>query len=248
VKAEQKKADAKRKAEAESAPEAKAESAPEAEAPAPVVAIANTTLGRYRAEIDAVKSVDAETLKAMGFATVEEAVESTLKSIAIRAKISIDGLQAQLASLSKPSRTGKREADKNTRDSLIGKTQSFLGCGNLAIAEFRGDVKLSDAEKIRAFNATGEIGDALSTALLEGFAPVGAMSMFWNPRAQIPEAADGLSVYIGGWDDNSPNPRYQYAPRKCPISKRSGYRDDSFEPQMLDVMQSAPAPDSEAES
>ena len=53
--------------------------------------------------------------------------------------------------------------------------------------------------------------------------------MFWNPKAQNPESGDGLAVYIGGWEDGSKNLRYQYGPRKCPISKRSGYRDDSFD-------------------
>jgi hypothetical protein len=140
-----------------------------------------------------------------------------------------------LEALKTKSNTGKREADKGTRDALITETQDLLGIVNLAVSHKRGQVILTPAQKAQVFDALAEKGEILTNHLRTSFSPIGGMTMVWNPLSQVPEANDGLAVYIGGWDDGSKNPRYQYAPRKCPISKRSGYRVDSFEATVMKV-------------
>ena len=192
--------------------------------------IAPTTLGRYKAEIEAVKTATKKELKAMGFDSVETAIDTTKKSIALRLKISVKELDTMMENLkAKNANSGKREADKATRDQLITETQDLLSVVNLATAVKRNVIVLSDKDKIKAFNALGDFGEVITDHLKNSFSPVGGMTMFWNPQSQVQSANDGLAVYIGGWEDGSKNLRYQYAPRKCPISKRSGYRDDSFD-------------------
>lgn len=202
--------------------------------------IAPTTLGRYKAEIESVNTATKKELKAMGFDSPDDAMLATKKSIALRLKVSIAELDALFDALQKSHpNAGKRESDKNSRDALIVQTQDMLSVVNLAVACKRGQVKLTDAEKVKAFDALGEFGEVLTDNLLKSFAPIGGMSMFWNPQCQVATASDGLAVYIGGWEDGSNKPRYQYAPRKCPISKRSGYRVDSFDVPMFKVVAKA---------
>ncbi len=194
------------------------------------------TLGRYRAELSTVREATADVLESMGFVNVEEAVTATYKSLAIRAGVTVEDLTERIDALtSRSSGGGVREADKVTRDTLITETQDALAPLNLAINSHRGLVVLTTQQKARAFDQQGKTGDALATHLLKSFPPVGGMSMVWNPRCQNPTSDDGLGVYVGGWEDGSKNLRFQYSPRKCPVSKRSGYRDDSFQVPMLDI-------------
>ena len=191
--------------------------------------IAPTTLGRYKAEIEAVNSSTKKELKAMGYTDTEEAISQVKKSIALRLKLSVADLDTMLEALKKSNpNSGKREADKNTRDALVIETQDLLGVVNLAVSQKRGEVELSIEDKAKAFDALGETGEVLTDHLMTSFSPIGGMTMLWNPQSQVAEAGNGLAVYIGGWEDGAKNLRYQYAPRKCPISKRTGYRDDSF--------------------
>jgi hypothetical protein len=141
----------------------------------------------------------------------------------------LDDYVNMLESLNKKSETGKRDKDKLTRDSLITETQDLLSIVNLAVSVKRGESQLTPKQKAKCFDVLADYGEVLTNHLKTAFSPIGGMSMFWNPSSQAKDGKDGLSVYIGGWEDGSNKPRYQYAPRKCPISKRSGYRDDSFE-------------------
>jgi len=159
----------------------------------------------------------------------EDQIKQVMEVDARLLNLTLEEYQSELEKLNKPSSTGKREQDKATRDQLITETQDLLSIVNLALSARRGEVTLSPKQKQAVFDRLGEYGETLTTHLKTAFAPVGGMSMFWNPKAQNPESGDGLAVYVGGWSDGSKNLRYQYAPRKCPISKRSGYRDDSFD-------------------
>ena len=195
-----------------------------------------TTLGRYKAEIEAIKSATKKELKSLGYDSIDIAIDNTMKSIALRLKISVKDLNDQFEALKKSNpNSGKREADKSCRDSLITETQDLLSVVNLATANKRKECELTSKQKIAAFNALGEFGESLTDHLKSSFSPIGGMSMFWNPSAQVATAQNGLAVYIGGWEDGSKNLRYQYAPRKCPISKRTGYRSDSFDCPVFEV-------------
>jgi hypothetical protein len=191
-----------------------------------------STLGRNRKRYETMKQLDGMTDK-----KVNEAMKLDIDLYNKQNKTSftLDDYVKMLESLNKPSQTGKRDADKATRDELITQTQDLLSVVNLAVSSKRGEVTLSPKAKAKAFDVLGEFGDVLTNHLKTAFSPIGGMSMLWNPSSQVAEAKDGLSVYIGGWDDGSKNPRYQYAPRKCPISKRSGYRDDSFDVAIHDL-------------
>jgi len=182
--------------------------------------IAPTTLGRNRARYENMRQLDGIT---------EEQVNQAIELDAKLLNVTLEEYLAELAKLNKPSGSGKREQDKVTRDSLITETQDLLSVVNLAVSIKRGDTTITPKQKQRIFDKLGEYGEVLTNHLKTAFSPVGGMSMFWNPSSQVPESTDGLAVYIGGWEDGSKNLRYQYAPRKCPISKRSGYRDDSFD-------------------
>jgi len=136
-------------------------------------------------------------------------------------KSSIKILALNIETLPKASNSGKREADKVTRDTLIVETQELNAVNNLAILSHRGEVSLTDADKVKAFDAMGERGDTLASHLNTAFDGVKALTMIHAPE-------NLLCVHIAGWEDGSKNYRFQYAPRKLPITKRSGYRDDSF--------------------
>jgi len=199
--------------------------------------IAPTTLGRNRARYENMRQLDGVTDD-----QIKEAMEIDAKLLGV----SIDEYIAELDKLNKPSKTGKREQDKMTRDNLIMETQDLLGVVNLAVSVKRGETTITPKQKQHIFDALGVTGEVLTNHLKTAFSPVGGMSMFWNPSCQIPDAVDGLAVHIGGWEDGSKNLRYQYAPRKCPVSKRSGYRDDSFSVPMYSLKpkpQSEPKPE-----
>jgi len=182
--------------------------------------IAPTTLGRNRAKYENMRQLDGIT---------EEQINQAMELDAKLLNLTLDDYIAELAKLNKPSSTGKREQDKQTRDALITETQDLLSIINLAVSAKRGESIVTAKQKQRIFDKLGEYGEVLTNHLKTAFSPIGGMSMFWNPSSQVSDAKDGLAVYIGGWEDGSKNLRYQYAPRKCPISKRSGYRDDSFD-------------------
>ena len=135
--------------------------------------------------------------------------------------ISFEDYKADIETLPKAANSGKREADKVTRDKLIVETQDLNAVNNLAIQSHRGEVTLSKADKVKAFDAMGERGDTLASHLNTAFDGVKALTMIHAPE-------NLLCVHIAGWEDGSKNYRFQYAPRKLPITKRSGYRVDSF--------------------
>jgi len=191
--------------------------------------IAPTTLGRYLKEIEAAKNATAKELKALGYKDNSEAENMTKKSIALRLKVTLKELDTLIASAKKSGGVGVRESDKNHRDTLIMETSTLSSIVNLATGYHRKVIPMTDKEKISAFEALAVIGDTLTTHCKTAFPPVGGMTMLWCPSCQDKTKDDGLAPYIGGWGDGSKNMRYQYAPRKCPISKRSGYRDDSFQ-------------------
>jgi len=207
--------------------------------------IAPTTLGRYKNEIEAAKGATKKELKALGYEDNAQAELMVKKSIALRCKVSVKKLDEMLAELKKNNPTvGVRETDKISRDALVVETQSVLGLVNLAVACKRGQV-MTIEDKALAFDILGDTGEKLTNHLKDSFAPVGGMTMLWNPQCQVQEAEDGLAVYIGGWADGSKNLRFQYAPRKCPISKRAGYRDDSFAVPITDIHPVEPEPEPE---
>ena len=189
-----------------------------------VKTISPSTLGRYRKKYDLMRT-DKDTKKLVS-ATVK--LDLKLLNKQYGTSYTLDDFTAMLEKLNKPTSAGKREADKLTRDQLITETQDMLSVVNLAVGVARGNTTLTPKQKQQCFDKLGEVGGVLTDHLKTAFTPIGGMSMLWNPSSQLDTASDGLAVYIGGWEDGSKNPRYQYAPRKCPISKRSGYRDDSF--------------------
>ena len=184
--------------------------------------------GRYAKQYRNLKSILTEEKK-----TPEEIAQEIDKRMVLDAKankIPLDAFKAGVAereAKQKTSQSGKREADKVTRDELIQKSQDFCGVNNLAIKSARGEVKLTDAEKVKAFDAIGKTGNDFSSFMVNAFG-VGGISMLWNPSCVDKAKPSLLATHIGGWEDGSKNLRYQYAPRKLPIAKRSGYRDVSF--------------------
>jgi hypothetical protein len=191
-----------------------------------VKTISPSILGRNRKKYETMRQLDG-----VGDKEVKSAMKLDLKVYNKEkgTEFTLDEYVAMLEALNKPKGAGKRDADKVTRDALITETQDLLGVVNLAVSHKRGQVTLTSKEKVKAFDALAQFGTVLSDHLKTSFSPIGGMTMVWNPQSQVPTAGDGLAVYIGGWEDGSNKPRYQYAPRKCPISKRSGYRDDSFD-------------------
>lgn len=197
-----------------------------------VTTISPSILGRNRKKYETMKSLDGMTDKQI---KSTKNLDVKLYNKEHKTSFTLEDYQTMLDSLNKPSSTGKREADKSTRDALITETQDMLSVVNLAVVNKRGDCTLTTKQKVKAFDMLGEFGDVLTNHLKTAFSPIGGMSMLWNPSSQVETANNGLAVYIGGWEDGSKNLRYQYAPRKCPISKRSGYRDDSFNVAILDI-------------
>lgn len=200
------------------------------------VEIAPTVLGRKRAEYANLAKLDGITDK-----VIKDRMQQDAKLFGVTLKQYTE----QLDALNKKSTSGKREQDKRTRDQLVTDTQDLLGVVNLAGMTSRGEVTLTTKEKVKAFDLLGKQGVILGDHLATSFDNVGAISMLWTPNADNP--FHQFSVYIGGWEDGAKNLRYQYAPRKLPISKRSGYRDDSFSIPIADVTTKPKAPKVETE-
>lgn len=190
-----------------------------------VKTINNSILGRNRKKYDTMKTLESVT---------EKEIENSMKlDIEIYNKqnntsFTLDDYKTMLEKLNKPSNKGKREEDKITRDNLISATQDFCGCANLAISAKQEKVKLSNKQKLEFFDKFSDISEKLNNLMVTSFDNVGAITMLWSPACIEKSANTGMSVHVGGWDDGAKNPRFQYAPRKRPIAKRSGYLDNSF--------------------
>lgn len=180
--------------------------------------ISPSTLGRERKRYLEMSQLDGVTKR-----QIEAQMKIDAKRYAkkLNKDISFDDYKADIETLPKSSNTGKRESDKVERDTLIVETQELNAINNLAIESQRGNVTLTDGDKVKVFNAMGKCGDTLATHLHKAFDGVQALTMIHAPNSL-------LCVHIAGWEDGSKNYRFQYAPRKLPITKRSGYRDDSF--------------------
>ena len=195
--------------------------------------ISPSTLGRERKRYFEMSQLDGVTKK-----QVEAQMKLDAKRYAkkLNKPISFEDYKADIETLPQRSNSGKREADKVTRDTLIVETQELNAVNNLAILSHRGEVTLTEADKVKAFDAMGERGDTLASHMNTAFDGVKALTMIHAPD-------NLLCVHIAGWEDGSKNYRFQYAPRKLPITKRSGYRDDSFTAPVYNVN---PTPETEA--
>jgi len=181
--------------------------------------ISPSTLGRERKRYSEMSELDEVTKKQVDAQMRLDAKRYAKK---LNKDISFEDYKTDIETLPQRSGTGKREAEKVTRDALIVETQEVNAVNNLAILSHRGEVELVDAQKIEVFDAMGEKADILASHLHTAFDGVKALTMIHAPD-------NLLCVHIAGWEDGSKNLRFQYAPRKIPITKRSGYRDDSFE-------------------
>ncbi len=188
--------------------------------------VSKSTLGRKRREYENLAKIDGVT---------EADVAKRQSEDAKIFGISLEEYTAQLEALKKPTSQGKREADKVMRDTLIAQTQEFLGFCNLAIKAERGEVKMDVAQTKAVFGNFGKVCDTLATTLLKAFDGYGAMTMIYTPKAVDKTADNLLAVHCGGWGDGSKNLRYQYAPRKLAVAKRSGYHDKSFVAVVADI-------------
>ncbi len=187
--------------------------------------ISPSTLGRERARYNEMKALDGVTKKQV---LAQMKLDAKRYAKKLQKEISFEDYKADIETLPKTSGTGKRESDRVTRDHLITQTQEVNAVNNLAILSHRGEVTLSDAEKVTAFDALGERAHTLAHTMTTAFDGVKALTMIHAPD-------DLLCVHIAGWEDGSKNLRFQYSPRKVPITKRSGYRDDSFEAPIFEV-------------
>ena len=216
--------------------------------------IDNSTLGRMRKAYDTFLTLDGK--------TQDDARNKLSDDIAVYnsqhgSKYTVDDILSKFESLNKSSGDGSRKRDKETREKMITDTQNYLSVGNVATLYHRGMIKLSDTQKIALFEKHAENSDILTTLLSESFDGIGGMSLIWSPydNDTYPNPDRLLSCHVGGWYDNSPNLRYQDAPRRIPLpnttevisgdtgilpanysprkvtkGKRSGYRDESFTP------------------
>ena len=196
--------------------------------------ISPSTLGRERKRYLEMSALDGVTKKQV---LAQMKLDAKRYAKKLSKDISFEDYKADIETLPKSSNTGKREADKVTRDELITQTQDFNAVANLAIQSQRSEVSLTDEQKVIAFDEMGKRGDILAHHLTTAFDGVKALTMIHAPD-------DLLCVHIAGWEDGSKNYRFQYAPRKLPITKRSGYRDDSFTAPVFEI---APAPAPKAE-
>lgn len=192
--------------------------------------ISPSTLGRERKRYLEMSQLDGVTKKQVEAQMKLDAKRYTKK---LTKDISFEDYKADIETLPKAANTGKRESDKVERDKLIAETQELNAINNLAIQSHRGEVSLTDSDKVNAFDAMGVAGDTLATHMVNAFDKVGAMTMIHAPNSL-------LCVHIAGWEDGSKNFRYQYAPRKLPITKRSGYRDDSFTAPVYSIAETPP--------
>jgi len=182
--------------------------------------ISKSTLGRKRKEYENLAKIDGVTEADITKRQAEDA-----KIFGIEFEEYLNAISA----LNKPSNSGKREQDQQTRDNLIIETQDFLAPINTAIKFQRGDVKLSSKQMIVLFKEVAKTATTLTDNLISAFDGIGGMTMIHSPHVVDKSKPKLLSVHIAGWEDGSKKLRYQYSPRKIPISKRSGYRDDSLD-------------------
>ena len=180
--------------------------------------ISPSTLGRERKRYLEMSQLDGVTKKQV---LAQMKLDAKRYAKKLNKDISFEDYKADIETLPKASNTGKRESDKQTRDQLILETQELNAVNNLAILSHRGEVSLTDSDKVKAFDAMGERAHTLAEHMYTAFDGVKALTMIHAPESL-------LCVHIAGWEDGSKNFRFQYAPRKMPITKRSGYRDDSF--------------------
>jgi len=196
--------------------------------------ISPSTLGRERKRYLEMSQVKGVTKKQV---TAQMRIDAKRYALKLKKDISFEDFKTDIETLPKRTGTGKREANKLERDRLIVETQGLNAIANLAIRAQRGEVELRDSDKVTAFDTLGERGDILATHLQSAFDNVGGLTMVHAPQGL-------LCVHIAGWEDGSKNLRFQYSPRKIPISKRSGYRDDSFEAPIFEIpAPPAPAPE-----
>jgi len=191
--------------------------------------ISPSTLGRERKRYFELSQLDGVTKKQI---EAQMKVDAKRYAKKLNKEISFEDYKLDIETLPQRTNSGKREHDKVERDALIVETQHLNAPINLAILSDRGEVELSNADKVIAFNELGKHGNILTTHLVSAFDKVGAMTMLHAPQSL-------LCVHIAGWEDGSKNLRFQYAPRKLPITKRSGYRDDSF---IAPIFEIAPKP------
>lgn len=190
-----------------------------------------STLGRERNRYAEMRLISGVTEKQV---TAQMKIDAQRYAAKLKKTISFADYKTDIETLPTRSNSGKREADKLERDTLIIQTQDVNAVTNTAILSHLKLAKLSDADKVVAFDALGERASVLAVHLNTGFDKFGAMTM-----THAPNPHGLLCVHIAGWEDGSKNLRYQYAPRKLPISKRSGYRDDSL---VAPVFEIAPVP------
>ena len=197
--------------------------------------ISPSTLGRERKRYFEMSQLDGVTKK-----QVEAQMKLDAKRYAkkLAKDISFEDYKADIETLPQRSNSGKRESDKLTRDNLIVKSQERNALDNLAILSHRGEVTLTDADKIAAFDQQGAVCDDLGTYMNEGFDGVGSVVMDWTIKQ--PSGACLLCAFVAGWEDGSKNLRFQYAARKLPITKRSGYRDDSLTAHVYSLPETPP--------
>lgn len=193
--------------------------------------ISPTQLGRERKRYDEMLKLENVTSEMV---TNQMRLDAQIYTKKLGRDISFETYKADIDALSSLGTTGKREADKVTRDELVTETLDLCGVVNLAIAAMKGEVTLSQIQKAIAFDTLGAVGNVLANHMDNAFDKVGALTMIHAPHGK-------LCVHVAGWDDGSKTQRYQYAPRKLPISKRSGYRDDSFAIPQLSIEALPPA-------
>ena len=186
--------------------------------------ISPSTLGRERKRYFEMSQIDGVTKK-----QIEAQMKIDAKRYAkkLNKPVSFEDYQTDIEDVP-VKQAGKRENDKAERDTLIVETQDFASVPNLAQMVHNGDITLTDAEKCKAFDALGLHTQTLSNHMVNAFDKIGGMTMLHAPDGK-------LAVHIAGWEDGSKNLRFQYAPRKLPITKRSGYRDDSMIAPVFDV-------------
>jgi hypothetical protein len=186
--------------------------------------VSKSTLGRKRKEYENLATI----LKSDGKSDneINSEIDNRLTLDAKIFGIPLADYRKALSELSvKPAKT--RELDKITRDTLIKLNQDKNAGLNLAIKVARGEVKLTDSQLVTAYHQIGENANNLANFMKSAFT-IGGMIMDWIPASLDKSKPAFFNTHIGGWGDGSKTLRYQYAPRKLPVSKRSGYRDDSF--------------------
>jgi hypothetical protein len=165
-------------------------------------------------------------MKALNLPDIQTELDKRMSMDAQLNKVTLVELSAMLDALNKPSSEGKRDADKSHRDQGIDKTA--------LVCQFLNEIAETGKTNMRDFRK------AVQDLQAHMYHDIGNVTMIWVPTVDFAEfGASGKKVnvnplkrfvpYIGGWDDGSKNPRFQYTFRKVPISKVSGYRKDAFD-------------------